>query len=100
MQGDTESLDSKDDPLQVDYRNGRLTVKVQKQSLAAVLDRIATVLSVNLIMKQETNDTVDLDFKEVSLEDAISYFPPSVHLHVRKDIQRATTVPLLVEFAN
>jgi type II secretory pathway component GspD/PulD (secretin) len=100
MQGDTESLDSKDDPLQVDYRNGRLTVKVQKQSLAAVLDRIATVLSVNLIMKQETNDTVDLDFKEVSLEDAISYFPPSVHLHVRKDIQRVTTVPLLVEFAN
>ena len=67
---------------------------------AAVLDRIATVLGVNLVMKQDTNDTVDLDFKEASLEDAISYFPPSVHVHVRKDIQRISTVPLLVELAN
>ncbi len=100
MQGDTESLDPKEDPLHVDYKNGRLTVKVKKQSLAAVLDRIATVLGVNLIMKQDTDETVDLDFKEASLEDAVSYFPPSVHVHVRKDIQRVNTVPLLVEFAN
>jgi type II secretory pathway component GspD/PulD (secretin) len=100
MQGDTESMDPKEDPLKVDYKNGRLTVKVKKQSLAAVLDRIANVLGVNLIMKQDTNDTVDLDFKEASLEEAVSYFPPSVHLHVRKDIQRVSTMPLLVEFAN
>ena len=100
MQGDTESMDPKENPLKVDYKNGRLTVKVKQQSLAAVLDRIANVLGVNLIMKQDTNDTVDLDFKEASLENAVSYFPPSVHLHVRKDIQRGSTVPLLVEFAN
>ncbi len=100
MQGDTETMDLKEDPLHVEYVNGRLTVKVKKQPLAAVLDRIATVLGVNLIMKQDTNDTVDLDFKEASLEDAMSYFPPSVHLHVRKDIQRISTMPLLVEFAN
>jgi type II secretory pathway component GspD/PulD (secretin) len=101
MQGDTESMDSKDDPLQISYSNGRLTVRVKKQSLSAVLDRIATVLGVNLVMKQQdTNETVDLDFKETSLEDAISYFPPSVHLHIRKDIHRISTVPLLIEFAN
>ena len=100
MQGDTETIDPKDDPLRVDYKNGRLTVKVKKQSLAAVLDRLASVLGVNLTMKQDTNDTVDLDFKEASLEDAIGYFPPSVHLHVRKDIQHITTMPLLIEFAN
>ena len=99
MQGDTESVGPKDDPLHVDYKNGRLTVKVKNQSLAAVLDRIATTLGINLVMKQDTNDTVDLDFKEASLEGAISYFPPSVHLHVRKDIQRLSTVPLLLEFA-
>lgn len=100
MQGNTESMDPKDDPLRVDYRNGLLTVRVKKQSLAAGLDRIATVLGVNLIMKQDTNDTVDLDFKEASLEEAVSYFPPSVRVHVRKDIQHVTTVPLLVEFVN
>lgn len=100
MQGDTESLDPKEDPLHVDYKDGRLTVKVKRQSLAAVLDRLATVLGVNLVMKQDTNDTVDLDFKEASFEDAVGYFPPSVHVHVRKDIQRVTTVPLLIEFAN
>jgi type II secretory pathway component GspD/PulD (secretin) len=98
--GDTESIDSKDDPLRVSYVNQRLSVNVKKQSLTAVLDRIASALGVNFSMKQDTNDTVDLDFKETPLEDAISYFPPSVHLHVRKDIQRINVVPLLLEFAN
>jgi type II secretory pathway component GspD/PulD (secretin) len=100
MQGDTESTNGEDDPLHVSYRNQRLSVKVKKQSLSAVLDRIASVMGVNFTMKQDTNDTIDLDFKEMSLEDAISYFPPSVHIHVRKDIQHLSTVPLLVEFAN
>ncbi|HEV7744480.1 MAG TPA: hypothetical protein VGO56_05765 [Pyrinomonadaceae bacterium] len=100
LTGDTESADSKDDPLRVSYVNQRLSVNVKKQSLTAVLDRIASALGVNFSMKQDTNDTVDLDFKETPLEDAISYFPPSVHLHVRKDIQRISVVPLLLEFAN
>jgi hypothetical protein len=100
MSGDTESMDPKDDPLHVDYKNGRLTVKVKKQPLAAVLDRIASVLGVNLVMKQDTDDTVDLDFKDASLDEAVSYFPPSVHVHVRKDIQHGNTMPLLIEFAN
>lgn len=98
--GDTESGDSKDDPLRVSYVNQRLSVNVKKQSLTAVLDRIASAMGINFSMKQDTNDLVDLDFKETPLEDAISYFPPSVHLHVRKDIQRITVVPLLLEFAN
>ncbi|MGH9930088.1 MAG: hypothetical protein ACREA9_12815 [Pyrinomonadaceae bacterium] len=100
MTGDTESTDSKDDPLRVSYKDQRLSVNVKKQSLTAVLDRIASELGVNFSMKQDTTDTVDLDFKEMPLEDAISYFPSSVHLHVRKDIQRISVVPLLVEFTN
>jgi hypothetical protein len=97
FEGDTESLGN-EDPLRVSYANGRLSVSVKKQSLTAVLDRIASQLGVGFSMKQDTTDTIDLDFKDVSLEDAMSYFPPSVHLHVRKDIQRFTTVPLLLEF--
>ena len=100
MTGDTESTDNKDDPLRVSYKDQRLSVNVKKQSLTAVLDRIASVLGVNFSMKQDTTDTVDLDFKEMPLEGAISYFPSSVHLHVWKDIQRISVVPLLVEFAN
>ena len=99
MEGDTESAgDSKEDPLLVSYRNQRLSVKVKKQSLTAVLDRIAVQLGVNFSMKQDSNELVDLDIKEMSLEQAIAYFPPTVHLHVRKDLQRLNTVPLLVEF--
>lgn len=97
MEGDTENS-SKEDPLQVSYRNQRLSVKVKNQSLTAVLDRIATQLGVNFSMKQDGNDMVDLDIKEMSLEQAISYFPPTVHLHVRKDLQRLSLMPLLVEF--
>jgi hypothetical protein len=99
MQGDTESMDPKEDPLHVDYKNGRLTVSAKNQSLTAVLDRIASQMGVGFSMKQDTNDTIDLDFKEMTMEGAMSYFPPSVHLHVRKDIQRLSTVPLLLEFA-
>lgn len=99
MEGDTENTgDSKEDPLQVSYRNQRLSVKVKKQSLTAVLDRIAQQLGVNFSMKQDSNELVDLDFKELSLEEAISYFPPTVHVHVRKDLQRFSMAPLLVEF--
>ena len=101
MQGDTESTpDSIDDPLRVSYRNERLSVAVKKQSLTAVLDRVATALGVNFTMKEDSAETVDINFKELTLEDAMSYFPPSVHLHVRKDLQRLSSVPLLVEFAN
>ena len=100
IQGDTESMgDNKDDPLHVDYKNGRLSVSVKKQSLTAVLDRIASQMGVGFNMKQDTNETIDLDFKEMTMEGAMFYFPPSVHLHVRKDIQRLSTVPLLLEFA-
>lgn len=99
MEGDTESTgDSKEDPLQVSYRNQRLSVKVKKQSLTAVLDRIAQQLGVNFSMKQDSIEPIDLDIKEMSLEEAISYFPPTVHLHVRKDLQRFSMTPLLVEF--
>jgi hypothetical protein len=99
MQGDTEG-DSKADPLQVSYKNGLLSVSGKKQLLSAVLDRIAMMMGVNLVIKQDTDATIDLDFKEVSLENAISYFPPSVHMHVRKDIQRSSTLPLLLELVN
>ena len=99
MEGDTESnADSKEDPLHVSYRNQRLSVKVKKQSLTAVLDRIAQELGVNFSMKQDSDELVDLDIKEMSLEEAVSYFPPAVHLHVRKDLQRLSMTPLLVEF--
>jgi type II secretory pathway component GspD/PulD (secretin) len=101
MMGDTESTgDSKDDPLRVSYRNERLSITVKKQPITAVLDRIASVLGVNFTMKEDSAETIDLDFKEASLEDAMSYFPASVHLHVRKDLQRLSSMPLLVEFVN
>ena len=99
MEGDTENAgDRKEDPLQIGYRNQRLSVKVKKQSLTAVLDRMAMQMGVNFTMKQDSDELVDLDVKEMSLEEAIAYFPPTVHLHVRKDLQRFNMVPLLVEF--
>ena len=36
----------------------------EKQSLTAVLDRIAGVMGVSFSMKQDSPDNVDLDFKE------------------------------------
>jgi hypothetical protein len=73
-------------------------VFAKHQSLTAVLDRIAGMIGVSFSMEQDTDQTIDLNFKELGLENVMSYFPASVRLHVRKDIQRRGTVPLLVEF--
>lgn len=99
MQGDTEA-DSKDDPLQVSYKNQRFSISVKKQSLTAVLDRMASLMGVNFSMDEDSEQTIDLDFKDVPLEDVMNYFPPSVHLHLRKDLQRFSSLPLLLEFEN
>lgn len=99
MQGDTEA-DSKDDPLRVSYKNQRFSVNVKKQSLTALLDRMASLMGVNFSMDEDSEQTIDLDFKDVSLEEVMNYFPPSVHLHVRKDLQRLNYLPLLLEFEN
>jgi hypothetical protein len=50
-------------------------------------------------MKDDSQEKVDINFKDLPLDAAMSYFPASVHLHVRKDLQLNSTVPLLVEFA-
>ena len=59
--------------MRVSYRDGRLSVSVKKQPLTAVLDRLAMMLGVNFTMKEDSAETVDLNFKELSLEDAMSY---------------------------
>lgn len=99
MEGYTDPPENgKDDALRVSYRNGLLSVTAKHQSLTTVLDRIATAIGVSFSMGPDTDETIDLNFKEVGLENAMAYFPASVRLHVRKDIQRQGTVPLLVEF--
>jgi len=99
FQGNTESTtDNKDDPLRVSYSKERLSVTAKKQALIAVLDRIASEMGVNFNMKKDADDTIDLDFKDLTLEEAVALFPPEVHMHVRKDLQNASTLPLLVEF--
>jgi hypothetical protein len=96
MEGDTES--GVNENLHISYHNGQLSVFARHQSLTAVLDQIAATIGVNFSMGPDTDETIDLNFKDVTLENVVSYFPASVHLHVRKDIQRLNTVPLLVEF--
>lgn len=99
MEGDTEATgNGLDDPLRVLYSGGQLSVFAKRQSLTIVLDRIAGMIGVNFSMGQDTDETIDLNFKEVSLENVMSYFPASARLHVQKDIQRRSLVPLLVEF--
>jgi type II secretory pathway component GspD/PulD (secretin) len=96
MEGDTES--GVNENLRISYRNGQLSVTAKRQSLTTVLDQIAETLGVSFSMAQDTDETIDLNFKEVNFENLMFYFPASVRLHVRKDIQRLSTVPLLIEF--
>jgi hypothetical protein len=63
VEGDTESTDGQDDSLRVSYNKGRLSVKAKKQSLPEVLNRIAIVLGINFQMTQDTDATIDVEFK-------------------------------------
>ena len=102
IQGNTESTDTADTnapdaPLRILYDKNRLTVIARKQPLSLVLDRLATELGVNLVMPQPSDETVDLDFKELPLQEAIGRFPSSVSMQVTSDVQRAFMAPLLIE---
>lgn len=102
IQGNTESTgaadtNAPDNPLRILYDKNRLTVIARKQPLSTVLDRLATELGISLVMPQVSDEIVDLDFKELPLDEAIRRFPSSVRMQVTSDVQHILMMPLLIE---
>lgn len=100
VEGNTEDTseqsegEREDDPLQVTLDEPYLTVKSKKQPLAAVLLTIAEVLGVPAEIKSDSNEIVDIEIKDIPVEDAIARVSPNIRLYVRADLTRSRRTPL------
>jgi hypothetical protein len=90
---ESPSTDEKD-PLQVKLDGDHLTIKSKKQTLIAIIVTVADALGVPAEVKYDSTEIVDIEIKNVPLEDAIPRLSPNVRLFVRADLTNSTRTPL------
>lgn len=83
-----------EEPLVVSFAQHQLSVRARKQPLSAVLYKIAAAVGVPFEMRSETNESVDIEFTNYTLEEAVRALPPSVRFYFRTDLQNFETQPL------
>lgn len=90
-----EKREEKDDkPLRVTYVKNQLSVRALKQPLIVVLNEIANKMDVPFEMQHESHEVVDVDFSNLSVEQAVQSLSPNIRLFVRTDLQTYETRPL------
>lgn len=100
FEGNTEDIaeqsedNSNEDPLQVDLEDNNLTIKSDKQPLAALVITIADVLGVPAEIRYESKEIVDTVIKNTPFEDAIPRLSPNIRLYVRADLNRSERTAL------
>ena len=86
-----------DEPaLSVSYRRNQLSVVARKQPLTVVLFKIAGAVGIPFEMRYETNEIVDVEFKDYTLEQALRSLSPRVRLFYRADLQTFEVQPLRI----
>jgi hypothetical protein len=103
FEGDTEDTEEstsdsngEEGLLEVTYERNQLSVNARKQSLISVLYEISQKVGIVLDIQFESPETVDVNFKNYSLEDAARNIAPTVRLYVRSDLQSLATKPLRI----
>jgi ABC-type Na+ efflux pump permease subunit len=99
IEGNTEDADpsaaqNDDNPLQVDLDDESLTIRSNKQLLAAVVLTVGYVLEVPVDIKYDSNEIIDTTIKDTPYEDAVLRLSPNVRLYVRADLTRSQRTPL------
>lgn len=102
VEGDTEegtgsqAQQKKEDeePVRVRYANNQLSVRARRQPLTVVLYRIASEVGVPFEMRHDTSETVDVDFSNYTLEQALRSLSPGVRFYYRMDLQTFQAQPL------
>jgi hypothetical protein len=69
-------------------------VKARKQPLTAVLYEIASKVDIPFEMKYESNELVDVDFNNFTMEQAVRTLSPNIRLYQRTNLTSYEVRPL------
>lgn len=102
VEGDTEEgteseaqrKKEEEEQLRVTYANSQLSVRARKQPLAIVLYKIANEVGVPFEMRYDTSETVDVDFSNYPIDQAVRSLSPGVRFYYRMDLQTFQVQPL------
>lgn len=102
VEGDTEEgteeyekrQAQEENPLRITFVNKQLSVRARKQPLSVVLYKIASELGIPFDMPGTSNELVDVNFSNYSVEQALRSLSPSVRFYFRTDLQTFEIQPL------
>jgi len=81
-------------PLRVTVEKNQVSVKARKQPLTAVLYEIASKVDIPFEMKYESNELVDVDFNNFTMEQAVRTLSPNIRLYQRTNLTNYEVRPL------
>lgn len=88
-----------ENPLKVTYEQRQLSVRARRQPLMVVVAKIASEIGVPFEPKVMSDEPIDLDFKNFTLEQAVRAISPAVKLYYRSDLQTFQIQPLRLVLA-
>lgn len=101
IEGNTEdgldestAKDEAKQPLHVAVERNQISVRARKQPLTAVLYEIASKVDIPFEMKYESNELVDVDFNNYSMEQAVRTLSPNIRLYQRTNLTNYEVRPL------
>jgi hypothetical protein len=96
VEGDTEAAVAIREPVWVSYVGNRLSLQARNQPLSYVLAQVASKVGVPFDLRSETDEMIDIEFNNYSLEQAVRSLPPSARLYVRNDFRGPEGKPLRI----
>jgi hypothetical protein len=90
----TNVQDDDKTPLRVRVEKNQVSVKARKQPLTAVLYEIASKVDIPFEMKYESNELVDVDFNNFTMEQAVRLLSPNIRLYQRTNLTSYEVRPL------
>jgi len=90
----TNAKDEEKTPLRVTVEKNQLSVKARKQPLTAVLYEIASKVDIPFEMKYESTELVDVDFNNLTMEQAVRTLSPNIRLYQRTNLTSYEVRPL------
>lgn len=98
VEGNTEDLESsQNDPatsLRVSFDKDKLSVFARKQPLSLVLYEIAQKIGAEVDLENTSVELVNIDFSNLSVENAVRKISPGIQLFVRTDLRTFETKPV------
>jgi hypothetical protein len=101
IEGNTEdgldestAKDEAKQPLHVAVEKNQISVRARKQPLTAVLYEIASKVDIPFEMKYESNELVDVDFNNYTMEQAVRTLSPNIRLYQRTNLTNYEVRPL------